>query len=325
MNDRREIRTRLPVLVGRAEDQSDFVIDLADQVHTLLQGSTRSGKSACGYTLLGQVVDDSRVLLAGIDPTGLVFKALHGLPGEHLRASGSNPEQYLRVMRDIVQMMDERLELLSESGKDQIVEFSKKLPLTLVVIEEYPAIMALARSSDEESGARSGHRLAPKIERLFIRIAAEGGKVGLRLWVTTQRADATQLGGSGFARSQFLRRVTLRVDSGVSVQLLHDDPEPELVSQVREFEAGRALFEEPGVSRQVIRFDYTSYQSYRNAVDDVSTEGACRRLKRPTSQEGLLIGSPAHGTDTDAVTAADFGDEYPAEGLTADDICGCQG
>lgn len=63
-----------PIRIGRRKDGSgDIWVDLADAAHWLMQGITRSGKSALTYAILSQCVQMPHVKIVGVDPTAILL------------------------------------------------------------------------------------------------------------------------------------------------------------------------------------------------------------------------------------------------------------
>lgn len=78
-----------------------------------------------------------------------------------------------------------------------------------------------------------------------------------------QRADAEIVDGA--TRAQFGTRVTLAVDNGDAVRMLHPGAEPETVDSVRGFGPGRCLFWQHR-RESVAQMDYLTYAGYRNRI-----------------------------------------------------------
>jgi S-DNA-T family DNA segregation ATPase FtsK/SpoIIIE len=106
-----------------------------------------------------------------------------------------------------------------------------------VVLEEWLALLGLAGSDK---------KLRERLTVAVRRLAAEGGKVGLRVIMLPQRAEANEVGG-GLLRGQFAYRVTLPVDNVDAVRLLHPTvPTPQAEAHVLSGEPGVALYDAPG-------------------------------------------------------------------------------
>lgn len=197
--------------LGRTPGGVDVIIDPTEAAHTLFTGQTRSGKSVQVYGALAQL-PRSGVQVCGIDPTGILFNAIGDqLGGDALRAlTLADPERVEHVMRELVAEMDRRIRVLLAQRLDKFTNFTSDLPLLVVVMEEYPGTLAALQAIDAASGARPVDRLETKVRAAVQRIALEGAKVGVRLWLVAQRADASLL--TGVLRSQLTQRFSFRQD-----------------------------------------------------------------------------------------------------------------
>ncbi|MGH3925825.1 MAG: hypothetical protein ACRDTT_23685, partial [Pseudonocardiaceae bacterium] len=95
------------------------------------------------------------------------------------------------------------------------------------------------------------------------RLAAEAGKVNMRLIMLPQRAEANELGG-GLLRAQFAYRLTLPVDNVESVRLLHPTVATAVADEhVTRATPGVALYHAPGRELGRLRTpwiaDYATY------------------------------------------------------------------
>lgn len=232
--------------------------------HLLLSGRTRSGKSSALYAILAQLVRNEAVVIAGVDPTGILFSALDGVPGEGLRAStGRDPESVGRVIDGLLSLMDERIDALLASGLDKLEAFSPKTPLVVVVLEEYAALIELLRAADRASGAKVVDRLAPKVEAGVLRLCAEGAKVGLRVIISTQHASSEVL--TTAVRAQLANRISF-AQGAIGLGMVHEDLPDFMRDRGPTFKPGEGIAELEGAPPVTFRADYCDYQAFRRLV-----------------------------------------------------------
>ena len=263
-----------PIIVGRCQDGSDAVVDLTDASHIALQGMTRSGKSAFCYTALSPLVEAVRaghVTLKGLDPNRILLAPWQYVTGStDGLALGSDPEQAATLLDSLVADLDQRLDVLDTFGLEALTSFTNECPLSVVVLEEYPATLAAAEAHDQ--GVKPAERTGPRIKRAVARLVSEGAKAGVRVVLIAQRMDASVVGGR--ERAQFGTRITFAVDNGDAVRMLHPEVDPETVEQVREFPPGRCLWWQHRVE-QPMQSDLTDYPTYRRRLGaPVRTEEA---------------------------------------------------
>lgn len=239
----------------------------------LLTGSTRSGKSNMLYVLLKQLVG-LPVRVAGVDPSGIVFNAL----GHHLgytladEESPDSPSLRVSTLRDtkkvvdvldlLVQEMDRRIDLLLEEGSDKFtMRAFNSMPLTVIVLEELPGMIAQLSNDDTAQGRRGADRLEPKTKAALQRLAMEGAKVGMVLWVVAQRADASVL--SGPFRAQLTRKISFRQDSD-GLKMIHPEITLEQIQQAQRFKPGQGFVEFVGeLPLTVFKADHEPYDDFR--------------------------------------------------------------
>ncbi len=165
--------------------------------------------------------------------------------------------------------MDQRLAELLQSRSDNLATFTTECPLLLVVAEEYPGLLALTQADDDAEGRRGGARLEPQIKRAVKRLIQEGAKVGIRVFVMLQRADAATLGGT--ERSNLAARASFRVDNGDAVRMLHESADTLTLEALKTSAPGVGIIEHPGLPLTRFRADWLDYERYLAAIDRINT------------------------------------------------------
>lgn len=249
------------VRIGRDEHGDDLELDLAEPYHWAIQGTTRSGKSNLVYCLLHEVLAFDNVVIAGCDPTGIIFGPMQALPGSELRAFGAREiRQSETVMVRLVDEMDARIERLLAQGRDKFEDFDSTSPLVVILMEEYSGLLAAAESLDVADGSRGAQRIAPALARMTQRLVQESAKVGFRVILLTQRAEASALGSA--LRANLSIRLSLRADNADAVRLLHPDAEPQAVARLLHASPGQGLIDRPGNKSTQFRADRLDYREF---------------------------------------------------------------
>lgn len=258
------------VIIGRDEMSGEEVsLNLAaSNGHLALQGATRSGKSVAAYVLLGglaQDVQDGTAVIGGLDPSGLLLAPFDTAPGGQFRAVGvSDAGATLAAVQAAVSEMDERIVQLRRDRTDKLTP-SAQHPMLVVVLEEYPGLLAWLSSSD--LGRKPGDRVTGRVKAAVQRLVQEGAKVGIRVVMIAQRFDAAIIDGA--VRSNLALRCTLRVDNADAVKMLHPGATSKGVQRVRAFAPGQAVLEVAGQRPRLLRFDNASYRDYFTHVEGV--------------------------------------------------------
>ena len=268
----------LPRLVVRLADDDAFVAGLletglplrwllADMTHVLVQGSTGSGKSRWCYGWLSQLAGCADVRISGSDVTGLLLRPFVGTRHGDLLALGTGSiEDHAGVLEALVKVMDERISRIPDHL--DYLPVSEEDPYEVVVLEELPGLLAAAAAADAVAGVTKAKGLVTRIQSAYGRLIAEGRKVGFRLLVLMQRADASIIGG--FAREQAPWRITFPVLSPEAVKLLHPAVDQDVALAHVTALPGFALVSGPGLPVCRMRApEMGSYGQFREGVHSV--------------------------------------------------------
>jgi S-DNA-T family DNA segregation ATPase FtsK/SpoIIIE len=218
--------------------------------------------------LIAAALSSPAVTVAGVDPSAVLLHPLRAYPRPEWRSiGGTDMEAHVAALNAVVAELDRRLSIFLQRQTDKIVTFDSELPLVVVVMEEYPGLIAAAEDDDAFFARRVSGRLAPAIRRNVARLVRESAKVGFRVVTIAQRADAAVLGGND--RSNYASRITLRVDNLDAVRMLHPHCSTELAAEVSAFPAGVGLLQSPAHPLRRVKFPRFSYAEYLEAVRGV--------------------------------------------------------
>ncbi|QIK63786.1 hypothetical protein G7068_11770 [Leucobacter viscericola] len=230
------------------------------KLHTVLAGRTRSGKSVTAYRILAECAEVPWVRLVGCDPTGILLgPASAGKPDDF--ALGTSPkalEHAIAVLKNIEQLMDQRISKLMELGIDQIPEHvytDPRVGAVVVVLEEYAGLLAAA---DKKAGE--------EIRRIVGRILREGSKAATHVMSILQRPEAAVL----HDRAQYARAIVMAVENADSVKMLLPMTSPEEVERLVSSKPGRGYLMEAGEPLRYFRADYVTYEAYAAIVREAS-------------------------------------------------------
>lgn len=244
------------VLIGRDEGGNEIIEDWRRAPHTIVQGVTRSGKSVWTYGTLAQLAGQTRVIITGIDPTGLLWRPFTDTRHAEWQTSGlADLGAHEKLLQRLCDEMDTRIAALP-SDRDTIA-ISRERPLIVVVLEELAGLLRAADAADKAIGKT--------IRVLIGRLLAEGHKVGIRVVILVQRAEAQVVGA--FERAMCSLRISFRTDNRASVELLHPGCDPSTADAHTTAEPGIALMSLPGMPLTRIRAPYLGgYPEYVTAI-----------------------------------------------------------
>ena len=225
-----ETKAELPVVIGRTIQNENYVFDLAKMPHLLVAGSTGTGKSVGLNAIITSLLyrkHPSELKLVMIDPKMVEF-SLYGKLERHFLAKMESEEKVIitdpmkavYTLNSLCTEMESRLELLSQAGTRNIVEYNQKftarrlnpekghrfLPYVVVVIDEFADLIMMAK----------------EVERPVMRLAQKARAVGIHLIVATQRPDVKVI--TGGIKANFPARIAFRVIQMIDSRTILDRP-----------------------------------------------------------------------------------------------------
>lgn len=240
----RNNKYELPVAMGYTITQKVKVFDLADAPHLLIAGATKQGKSVGLNVIIASLLyskHPSEMKLVFIDPKMVEFNAYAKLLKHYLavlptagneeeeRAAAivKHPKEAEEVLRSLCVEMDERYELMSVAGVNNVKSYNEKykdrhlnpqkghrfLPYIVVIIDEYADLIM----SDSDK------KMSKSITNSIVRLAQKGRAAGLHVIIATQRPTVDVI--TGLIKTNFPMRIAFRTVSRVdSMTILGDHP-----------------------------------------------------------------------------------------------------
>jgi DNA segregation ATPase FtsK/SpoIIIE, S-DNA-T family len=229
----REMRSALPIVIGKDLQGKPIIEDLAKMPHLLIAGATGSGKSVCINTLITSLIyrHTPRTLrFLMVDPKMVELSVYNVLP--HLKHSvvtdNRDAAAVLRWARDTMQ---ERYELLAANGARNIQDFNRKvttgaklkgpkkadvglenpdyaggeLPYIVVIIDELADLMMTVQA---------------EVETPLAMLAQKARAIGIHIILATQRPSVNVI--TGLIKANFASRIAFRVASQVDSRTILD-------------------------------------------------------------------------------------------------------
>ena len=243
----RESKAELPIAIGYTITQQVKVFDLADAPHLLVAGATKQGKSVGLNVIVSSLLyckHPSELKFVFIDPKMVEFSAYNQLLYHYLavlpsasgeqeemdRAIVKNAKDAGAVLKSLCVEMDQRYELLSKAGVNNLKRYNDKykerhllpteghrfLPYIVTIIDEY-ADLTMSTGAGPESKA-----LARSITNSVVRLAQKGRAAGLHVILATQRPTVDVV--TGLIKTNFPMRIAFRVTSRVDSATILDNP-----------------------------------------------------------------------------------------------------
>ena len=204
---------KLTMALGKGIDGDAIITNLAKMPHLLIAGATGSGKSVCINTLITSLLYKStpeELKLILVDPKKVELSTYKGLP--HLFTPVvTDPKKASNVLKLVVNEMEKRYELFSESGTRGIESYNKKvdkedqIPYIVVIIDELSDLMMVA---------------ANEVEDNICRLAQMSRAAGIHLIIATQRPSVDVI--TGLIKANIPSRISFAVSSQTDSRTILD-------------------------------------------------------------------------------------------------------
>lgn len=189
--------------------------------HLLIAGATGSGKSVCVNSIITTILMRAKpdeVKLVMVDPKKVELSMYNGAP-HLLTPVVTDPKKASIALKKIVEEMEHRYELLSESGTKNIEGYNKlmdkknesgegnfkRLPYIVVLIDELADLMLVA---------------AKEVEDSIMRITQMARAAGIHLIVATQRPSTDVI--TGVVKANIPSRIAFTVSSSIDSRTILD-------------------------------------------------------------------------------------------------------
>lgn len=226
LTNRPEDAMKERILVGvREEDGQPLLLDPFDQPHSLIAGSTGSGKSVLMQNLILSIAvsrhpNESKIFL--IDPkSGMDYMPLHPIP--HI-ASGSGgvintQEAALECFEAAVEEMEHRYKLITQTAAKLKIGIPNILAFRKITGESMPTWWMI---HDEFADWMQTDTYKKEVPKLVNRLGVKARAAGIFLVFAAQRPDENVFPMQ--LRSQLMNRLVLKVDGpGTSAISLGDE------------------------------------------------------------------------------------------------------
>lgn len=201
----------LPVPLGLGSGGEPVMADLSRMPHTLVAGSTGSGKSVCMNAIITGLILTKTPLelrLVMIDPKRVELTPYQGIP--HLyHPVIVEADRAVIVLQSLVDEMMGRFRQLEQASVKNIASYNEKMdekmPYLVILVDELADLMLTA---------------AGNVERLLVRLAQLGRATGVHLVVATQRPSVDVV--TGLIKANFPSRISFAVMSQIDSRTILD-------------------------------------------------------------------------------------------------------
>ncbi len=210
-----EHNSKVAFALGKDAAGEVVVADIAKMPHTLVAGSTGSGKSVCINSILVSILykaKPSEVKLMLIDPKMVELSGYNGIP--HLLIPVvTDAKKAAGALNWAVQEMVNRYNLFASKGVKDIKGYNKvvekeegvKLPQIVIIIDELADLMMVAPNDVEDA---------------ICRLAQMARAAGMHLIIATQRPSVDVI--TGIIKANIPSRIAFTVSSQVDSRTILD-------------------------------------------------------------------------------------------------------
>jgi len=187
-------------------------------VHTLVAGSTGSGKSVCLNTLLVSLLykaspEDLRLLL--VDPKSVEFTLFNDLPHMLIPKTITECDKAVNALSWLVEEMDRRYKKLSSLGVKKLSEYNETPE---VRSGQVPKMYYIVMIFDEVGDFMT--RAKKEIEEKIMLLAAKSRACGIHLILATQRPTVDVI--TGTIKANLPTRISFAVKSSIDSKTILD-------------------------------------------------------------------------------------------------------
>ena len=258
-----ESKSKMSVALGKDVAGKVTIADMAKMPHTLIAGSTGSGKSVCINTIITSIIykaKPSEVKLVMVDPKVVELSVYNGIP--HLLIPVvTDPKKAAGALAWAVQEMDNRYNLFAQKGVRDLKGYNAliekedgvgKLPQILIIIDELADLMMVA---------------AKEVEDSICRLAQKARAAGMHLIIATQRPSVDVI--TGKIKANIPSRIAFAVSSQVDSRTILDQ-----VGAEKLLGKGDMLFYPTGAAKPTrIQGAFVSDDEVEKIVSFVKTNG----------------------------------------------------
>jgi len=215
--------SRCARLLGKNILGEPIWMEINNTPHLLIAGATGSGKSVCINSIIISLLMRTRpdeVKLVLVDPKKVELSIYNGIP--HLLSPVvTDPRKASVVLKKIIEEMEKRYEIFTESEAKDIVSYNKyvvnknmslpdnekkkQLPYIVVIIDELADLMLVA---------------AKEVEDSIMRITQMARAAGIHLIAATQRPSTEVI--TGIVKSNIPSRISFAVSSQIDSRTILD-------------------------------------------------------------------------------------------------------
>ena len=270
-----ESKSKLAVPLGLNVSGDPVVVDISKMPHTLIAGTTGSGKSVMVNAFISSILfraSPSEVKFIMIDPKRVELTGYNDIP--HLLSPVIvEADQSVSALKWALKEMDKRYTKFAEAGVKNIDSYNElagfqAIPYIVIVMDELADLMALAPVEVEDSIAR---------------LAQMARATGIHLVLATQRPSVDVI--TGLIKANIPCRIAFNVSSGIDSKVIIDGPGAEKL-----LGKGDMLFVPPDSAKPTrIQGTFVSDQDVKRLTNFIKSKGIPVEYTQEVVQQSVNI------------------------------------
>jgi S-DNA-T family DNA segregation ATPase FtsK/SpoIIIE len=269
-------KSKLAVAMGLDVSGSPVVADIGRMPHTLIAGSTGSGKSVCINAFIASLLfrtSPQELNLIMVDPKRVELTGYNGIP--HLLSPVIvDPDKVLSALKWATAEMDRRYRLFAEVGVRNIEGYNEMsgfqaMPYIVILVDELADIMLFA---------------PVEVEDAITRIAQMARATGIHLVIATQRPSVDII--TGLIKANIPSRIAFAVSSMIDSRVIIDQPGAEKL-----LGRGDMLYVPPDQAKPTrIQGAFVSDKEIRQLIDFLKKQGVQPQYTDEITSQPINVG-----------------------------------
>lgn len=233
MKDEKVKEMKIPIILGQDFHGYNSAIDLVEQPHILIAGSTGSGKSifeSAIISALSMLKEPKELQMYIVDPKRVDLTLFDKLP--HVKEVVTDINGWYKLMNYLYNEVQNRNNVLEKSKSRNITEFnaksSKKMPYKVLIIDEMADLIVKDQACREEMKAQNAAMDLPVKTGLELtviealkRLIQVSRASGIHIIACTQRTSVDIV--TGTVKANFPTRISLRLPSLTDSRTILDE------------------------------------------------------------------------------------------------------
>lgn len=227
LKDEKVSEMKLPIMIGADFEGNNFAIDLTEQPHILIAGSTGSGKSIFESSIIASLAmkfSPEKLELYLVDTKRVDLGLFEGIP--QLKELAKEPKDWYLLINAIYSEVQHRNRLLEQAMVRNIHEYNaisdKKLPYIVLVIDELADLIEKDKVEREDYALKYGCKKSdfpePTVLDAIKRLIQICRASGVHIIACTQRTSVDII--SGTVKANFPTRISLRLPSSIDSRVI---------------------------------------------------------------------------------------------------------